>query len=299
MGKKRNWRKFFGKYSMVLIGGIMFLIMVIVAFLATSIAPYDPQHMNMMESLRPPSAAHLCGTDEFGRDVFSRIIYGARISLSISLSVLVLVGIFGTVLGMLAGFYHTADTVIMRFMDGLMAFPTVILALVILTVLGSGIPNLVLALSCRPRLLIADEPTTALDVTIQAQILKLMRNLKETLDTSVMLITHDLGVVREVCSRAIIFYCGQVIEEGPVEELFENPCHPYTQGLLKSLPVMGSRDRLYVIPGTVPSPGNLPEGCVFNPRCGHATEKCRNCRPQMTDISDGHCVRCWLYDKEG
>ena len=101
----------------------------------------------MMESLRPPSAAHLCGTDEFGRDVFSRIIYGARISLSISLSVLVLVGIFGTVLGMLAGFYHTADTVIMRFMDGLMAFPTVILALVILTVLGSGIPNLVLALS--------------------------------------------------------------------------------------------------------------------------------------------------------
>ena len=86
MGKKRNWRKFFGKYNMVLIGGIMFLIMVIVAFLATSIAPYDPQHMNMMESLRPPSAAHLCGTDEFGRDVFSRIIYGARISLSISLT---------------------------------------------------------------------------------------------------------------------------------------------------------------------------------------------------------------------
>ena len=156
-----------------------------------------------------------------------------------------------------------------------------------------------IAMSCDPKLLIADEPTTALDVTIQAQILKLMRNLKETLDTSVMLITHDLGVVREVCSRAIIFYCGQVIEEGPVEELFENPCHPYTQGLLKSLPVMGSRDRLYVIPGTVPSPGNLPEGCVFNPRCGHATEKCRNCRPQMTDISDGHCVRCWLYDKEG
>ena len=147
MAKQRNWRKFFGRYNMVLIGGIMFLIMVTVAFLATSIAPYDPQHMNMMESLRPPSAAHLCGTDEFGRDVFSRIIYGARISLTISLSVLVMVGIFGTVLGMRAGFYHYGDTLIMRFMDGLMAFPTVILALVILTVLGSGIPNLVLALS--------------------------------------------------------------------------------------------------------------------------------------------------------
>ncbi len=147
MGKKRNWRKFFGKYNMVLIGGIMFLTMVAVAFLATTIAPYDPQHMNMRESLIPPSMAHLCGTDEFGRDVFSRIIYGARISLSISLSVLVLVGAAGTVLGMLAGYYHLADTLIMRFMDGLMAFPTVVLALVILTVLGSGIPNLVLALS--------------------------------------------------------------------------------------------------------------------------------------------------------
>lgn len=156
-----------------------------------------------------------------------------------------------------------------------------------------------MALSCRPRLLIADEPTTALDVTIQAQILKLMRNLKETLDTSVMLITHDLGVVREVCSRAIILYCGQVIEEGTVEELFENPCHPYTQGLLKSLPVMGSRDRLYVIPGTVPSPDKLPLGCVFNPRCGHATEQCRSCGPEMKQITSSHSVKCWLYDKEG
>lgn len=147
MGKKKNWRKFFSTYNMVLIGGIMFLTMVVVAMFATSIAPYDPQHMNMLDSLKPPSAVHLCGTDEFGRDVFSRIIYGARISLSISISVLVMVGIFGTVLGMLAGYYHMADTLIMRFMDGLMAFPTVVLALVILTVLGSGIPNLVLALS--------------------------------------------------------------------------------------------------------------------------------------------------------
>lgn len=156
-----------------------------------------------------------------------------------------------------------------------------------------------MALSCRPRLLIADEPTTALDVTIQAQILKLMRNLKETLDTSVMLITHDLGVVREVCSRAIIFYCGQVIEEGPVKELFENPCHPYTKGLLQSLPVMGSHDRLYVIPGSVPSPDALPEGCVFHPRCGYATEACRSCEPQMQHISETHCVKCRLYGKEG
>ena len=155
-----------------------------------------------------------------------------------------------------------------------------------------------MALSCHPKLLIADEPTTALDVTIQAQILKLMRNLKDTLDTSIMLITHDLGVVREVCSRAIIFYCGQVIEEGPVEEIFENPCHPYTQGLLNSLPAMGNKERLHVIPGSVPSPGRLPQGCVFNPRCEHATEKCRTLAPQMKGISEQHCVKCWLYDKE-
>lgn len=156
-----------------------------------------------------------------------------------------------------------------------------------------------MALSCRPKLLIADEPTTALDVTIQAQILKLMKQLKDTLDTSVMLITHDLGVVREVCSRAIIFYCGQVIEEGTAEELFEHPCHPYTQGLLKSLPAMGSKEKLYVIPGTVPSPGNLPKGCVFNPRCTYATDQCRSKAPSMTSVSDHHCVKCWLYDKEG
>lgn len=156
-----------------------------------------------------------------------------------------------------------------------------------------------MALSCRPKLLIADEPTTALDVTIQAQILKLMRNLKDTLDTSIMLITHDLGVVREVCSRAIIFYCGQIIEEGPVEDLFEKPCHPYTQGLLASLPSMGNKDRLHVIPGSVPSPGKLPQGCVFHPRCEHAAEKCRTMAPQMTNVTDRHCVKCWLYDKEG
>ncbi|MCD8078498.1 MAG: ABC transporter permease [Lachnospiraceae bacterium] len=147
MKKKRNWRKFFSKYNLVLIGGGMFLILVTVAILAPWISPYDPKAMEMTNALQPPSLAHLCGTDEFGRDVFSRILYGARISLTISLSVMAVVGVVGTVLGMLAGYYHLADTIIMRFMDGLMAFPTVILALVILTVLGSGIPNLVLALS--------------------------------------------------------------------------------------------------------------------------------------------------------
>ena len=155
-----------------------------------------------------------------------------------------------------------------------------------------------MALSCRPKLLIADEPTTALDVTIQAQILKLMRELADEVKTSVMLITHDLGVVSEVCSRAVIFYCGQIVEEAKVEDLFKRPLHPYTEGLLKSLPKRGSNERLHVIPGSVPSPGHLPQGCVFNPRCPYATDKCRTENPGYMQMGGGHCVKCWRYTGE-
>lgn len=152
-----------------------------------------------------------------------------------------------------------------------------------------------MALACNPTLLIADEPTTALDVTIQAQILDLMRELKENIGSSIMLITHDLGVVSEVCSRVVIFYCGQVVEEAPAGELFQGPLHPYTRGLLHSLPIRGSTERLYVIPGTVPGPGQLPQGCVFHPRCQYATERCRREVPPRTQVSDGHTVKCWLH----
>jgi ABC-type dipeptide/oligopeptide/nickel transport system permease subunit len=142
-----NYAKVWYKYKSVLIGGFMFLIILAVAIFAPQISTHEPTRMSMAQTLQPPSAEHICGTDEFGRDVFSRIVYGARISLSISISVLLIIGAVGTVLGLLAGYYSIADTVIMRLMDGLMAFPTVILALVILTILGSGIPNIVLALS--------------------------------------------------------------------------------------------------------------------------------------------------------
>ena len=144
-----NWnkfRKFWFKYSRVVIGGTMFAIIVLAAILAPVITTYEPTTMDVVHALDPPSAAHICGTDEFGRDVFARIIYGARVSLTVSLSVLVGCSVLGSILGLLAGYYKWADAIIMSVMDGLMAFPTVILALVILTVLGSGIPNLVLAL---------------------------------------------------------------------------------------------------------------------------------------------------------
>ena len=155
-----------------------------------------------------------------------------------------------------------------------------------------------MALACRPRLLIADEPTTALDVTIQAQILRLMKELSNDIGSSVMLITHDLGVVSETCSRAVIFYCGQIVEEGQVQDLFRRPLHPYTEGLLKSLPKRGSTERLHVIPGSVPSLKTLPEGCVFPPRCEYACDRCQKQAPQLKEIENGHCVRCWRYEGE-
>jgi len=152
-----------------------------------------------------------------------------------------------------------------------------------------------MALSCTPKLLIADEPTTALDVTIQAQILELMQQLGRELGTSIMLITHDLGVVGEICSRAIILYCGRIVEEIRSEDLFDRPSHPYTQGLLDSLPHAGRGGKLYVIPGAVPSPNDFPEGCVFHPRCKSAMERCAHEPPGFTELSPGHRVRCWLY----
>ncbi|BCX03928.1 MAG: ABC transporter ATP-binding protein [Candidatus Roseilinea sp.] len=158
-----------------------------------------------------------------------------------------------------------------------------------------------MALACAPELLIADEPTTALDVTIQAQILDLMRDLKEKTGTAIMLITHDLGVVAEMCDRVVVMYAGQVVEQAEVRELFANPLHPYTQGLIGSIPVLGQvRDRLDVIPGTVPNLLNPPPGCRFEPRCqkceGAARERCKVELPPLREIKPGHWVRTWLYD---
>lgn len=149
-----------------------------------------------------------------------------------------------------------------------------------------------MALSCRPELLIADEPTTALDVTIQAQVLDLMRNLQKEFGTSIMFITHDLGVIREICDRVIIMYCGEIVESAKVEELFARPSHPYTAGLLSTLPQNSNGDRLETIPGMVPPAGKFPSGCVFAPRCKYACEQCSLAKPEMADIGNGHMVKC-------
>ena len=158
-----------------------------------------------------------------------------------------------------------------------------------------------MALACVPELLIADEPTTALDVTIQAQIIDLMLDLREKTGTSILMITHDLGVVAEMCERVVVMYAGQVVEQADVKELFAHPLHPYTQGLIGSIPILGQiRERLDVIPGTVPNLLNPPPGCRFEPRCqvcdGAARERCKVELPPLREIKPGHWVRTWLYD---
>jgi oligopeptide/dipeptide ABC transporter ATP-binding protein len=153
-----------------------------------------------------------------------------------------------------------------------------------------------MALSCNPKLLIADEPTTALDVTVQAQILELMKDLRERLGMAILLITHDLGVIAEMAQDVVVMYAGKIVERGTVEQIFENPRHPYTQGLLASIPGRGTKGkRLNVIKGTVPHPFNLPPGCLFAPRCPHAFDKCPTAFPALMDQGEGHQAACFLY----
>lgn len=156
-----------------------------------------------------------------------------------------------------------------------------------------------IAMACNPKLLIADEPTTALDVTIQAQILSLMKNLIKEYNTSILMITHDLGVVAEMCQRVIIMYAGKIVETADVETLFEDPQHPYTKGLIASLPASSkNKKRLSSIPGNVPTIKKRSKGCRFAPRCSFAMDICLNKDPDMFDIGKGHTSACWLHSKE-
>ena len=156
-----------------------------------------------------------------------------------------------------------------------------------------------MALSCHPELLIADEPTTALDVTIQAQILDLLRKLREEMGTSIMLITHDLGVVAEMADRVAVMYAGKIVEKAGVEDLFANPFHPYTEGLLKSIPKMDSnKEKLYAIEGVVPNPLRLPPGCRFAPRCPYAEDRCLQKEPTLEKVGDNRWVSCYRQTQE-
>lgn len=155
-----------------------------------------------------------------------------------------------------------------------------------------------MALACSPKILIADEPTTALDVTIQAQILDLMRNIKKELNTSILLITHDLGVVAEMADYVVVMYAGKVVEEGDVIEIFKSPSHPYTIGLLKSKPIITKiQDELYSIPGQVPNPVGIKDSCYFSDRCDRCEDICKDRVPILKKISERHKVSCWIFDE--
>jgi len=159
-----------------------------------------------------------------------------------------------------------------------------------------------MALSCNPMVLIADEPTTALDVTVQAQILDLMRKMQKETGAAIMFITHDLGVVAEMADRVVVMYAGKIVEEGAVEQIFDNPLHPYTMGLLNSIPQLDSKGKqtLHVIEGMVPGLDELPNGCAFNPRCEYAMDICREKRPELiTIIKDDRKCACWLRTERG
>lgn len=155
-----------------------------------------------------------------------------------------------------------------------------------------------MALACNPELLIADEPTTALDVTIQAQILDLMLNLKNKLNTSILLITHDLGVVAEAADKVVVMYCGKIVEKSNVQDIFEKPLHPYTEGLLKSIPkIEDKEEKLFMIPGMVPNPLKMPKGCAFSTRCSKCMDICREKEPELIE-TEGRLVSCFLYQDE-
>jgi len=157
-----------------------------------------------------------------------------------------------------------------------------------------------MAMICYPKILIADEPTTALDVTIQAQILELMQKTQEKLGTSIILITHNMGIVAETCDEVAVMYMGKIAEFGTLEQIFNNPLHPYTQALLKSVPVLGlNQDSdLVSIRGVTPDASEVFKGCAFEPRCDHACEACREAQPENIVYDDMHHVRCWLYSRD-
>ena len=156
-----------------------------------------------------------------------------------------------------------------------------------------------IALACSPKLLIADEPTTALDVTIQAQVLELMNDLKTKFNTSMILITHDLGVVAQVCDKVAIMYAGEIVETGDLDAIYDNAKHPYTIGLFGSIPDLDNdTERLSPIAGLMPDPTALPDGCSFSPRCPHCTQYCKDHDPALEEIDPGHSVKCWLYSQQ-
>lgn len=392
----------------IVISLVIIALIVLMSIFAPIIGPYDPDQMDMLNALQGPSLAHLFGTDQVGRDIFTRLMYGARTTLLSALLVVVISIIIGIPLGVISGYYGgKIDSIIMRAEDVLLAFPALLLAFLFVASFGKGIanaiialgivyvpmlsrltrsltlmeknktyvesarsigfsdtriifrhilpnciptiiaqltldigyaildlaamsflglgvqpptsdwgamleegrqyiqsnpalvfaPGLAMALSCDPQLLIADECTTALDVTTQAQILDLMKHLQETIGMSILFITHNFGVVAEICDRASVMYAGKIVETSTVEDLFDHPKHPYTKALIESIPKSGRPgEKLVTIPGAPPSLVKPIKGCAFAERCQYANENCKCQQPEMIQVGPGHECACFLSE---
>ena len=221
---------------------------------------------------------HVFGTDMYGRDILVRVMYGARVSMSVGVFAAILVLVIGALYGAISGYCGgKVDAVMQRIVELIYAVPEMLVVL-----------------------LIADEPTTALDVTIQAQILDLMKDLQKKTGMGIIFITHNLGVVADICDKVSVMYAGKIVEQGPVDDIFYEPAHPYTKGLLRSMPRVDaeSYERLIPIEGTPVDMLNPPEGCPFAPRCEHCMKICLKKMPPYVEVGEKHRSACWLRVQE-
>jgi oligopeptide/dipeptide ABC transporter ATP-binding protein len=292
--------------------------LILMAILAPLITAHDPTRQDLQHTLQPPGGGHLLGTDDLGRDVWARLVFGARTDLRVAFLAVLFPFVIDTTLGLLAGYFGGfLDTVVNRLVSVVVAFPSYVLIIALVFALGPGTRNIYIAItivgwvsytrivraevigakrreyvlaaragglstprilvSGDPRLILCDEPTTALDVTIQDQILRLLASLRERLGVALVFVSHDLTVIAQTCQRVAVMYGGQVVETGSVAAVFREPSHPYTLSLLRSVPDYDAvRERLATIPGQPPDLADPPSGCPFHPRFAFAHDDCRS-----------------------
>ena len=277
MNSSNAWKRFL-KRKVSVVAGIVAILIVIIALIGPMFCTQDPYKQDLLNINKGPSAEHILGTDYLGRDTFTRIIYGARVSLGVAFAGVLLGSCVGVLLGICAGFFGGwFDSAVNALVTVLQAFP-----------------GMLLAIALNPRLIVCDEPVSALDVSIQAQILNLLQDLQKKYSLTYIFISHNLSVVKHLCDRIMVMYLGNVVELASSDQLFDNTQHPYSEALLAAIPVPDPDHPRPAegLEGDVPSPINPPSGCCFRTRCPHADERCAKEKPVLKDIGNGHMVAC-------